>query len=75
MVPIFYDFNQVPADYRLLYELNPVAAVVLACRAILLKGVSPPASLLWKLPLVSFGALAGGLLLFGRMKKRFADYL
>ena len=75
LVPIFYSFDQVPPDYRLLYELNPVAAVVLACRLIFLNGAAPPVSLLWKLTLVSFGALAGGFLLFGRMKKRFADYL
>jgi len=52
-----------------------VAAVVLACRLIFLNGAAPPVSLLWKLTLVSFGALAVGFLLFGRMKKRFADYL
>jgi ABC-type polysaccharide/polyol phosphate export permease len=75
LVPIFYSFDDVPRDYRLLYELNPVAAVVLACRLIFLSGTSPPESLLAKLTLVSLGALAGGWLLFGRMKKRFADYL
>jgi ABC-type polysaccharide/polyol phosphate export permease len=75
LVPIFYSFDDVPPNYRLLYELNPVAAVVLACRLIFLNAASPPVSLLWKLSLVSLGALVGGLLLFGRMKKRFADYL
>jgi ABC-type polysaccharide/polyol phosphate export permease len=75
LVPIFYDFGDVPKQYTLLYELNPVAAVVLACRSIFLRGLAPPETILWKLPLVSFAALAGGLLLFGRMKKRFADYL
>ncbi len=75
MVPIFYDFEQVPHQYHLLYELNPVAAVVLACRLIFLTGVLPPRSLLWKLTAVSFGALIGGVLVFGRMKRRFADYL
>jgi lipopolysaccharide transport system permease protein len=75
LVPIFYSFDDVRPEYRLLYELNPVAAVVLACRLIFLNGVAPPESLLWKLTAVSFGALLGGFLLFGRMKKRFADYL
>ena len=74
MVPIFYSFDQVPAQYRLFYELNPVAAVVLAYQRIFLN-MAPPAPLLWKLTLVSLLALAGGFLLFGRMKKRFTDYL
>ena len=75
MVPVFYDFEQVSESYRIFYELNPVAAVVLACRLIFLKATAPPSSLLWKLTLVSFGALAGGFLLFRRMKKHFTDYL
>jgi len=75
LVPIFYDFDDVPRDYRLLYELNPVAAVVLACRSIFLRATAPHETLVWKLTLVSFAALAVGLLLFGRMKRRFADYL
>lgn len=75
MVPIFYSFDQVPASFKFLYELNPVAAVVLAFRLIFLNAAAPPESLLLKLPLVSFGTLIAGFLLFSRMKKRFADYL
>jgi lipopolysaccharide transport system permease protein len=75
MVPIFYSHDQVPREYVGLYELNPIAAVVQACRQILLDGVPPPSSLLIKLTLVSFAVLAGGFLLFGRMKKSFSDYL
>lgn len=79
LVPIFYSHDRVPRDFVWLYEFNPVAAVVLACRLIFLNAESPTAAphatLLLKLALVSFGALAGGFLVFGRMKKRFADYL
>jgi len=75
LVPIFYDFGDVPQDFHLLYELNPVAAVVLACRSVFLNATAPQITLLWKLALVSFGALAVGFLVFGGMKKRFADYL
>ncbi len=75
LVPIFYSHDQVPRDFVWLYEFNPVAAVVLACRLVFLNAVAPSASLLVKLALVSFGALAAGFLVFGRMKKRFADYL
>jgi ABC-type polysaccharide/polyol phosphate export permease len=75
MVPIFYSHDQVPRNFVAFYEVNPIAAVVQACRMILLQGVAPPHSLLLKLALVSVAALAGGFLLFGRMQKRFSDYL
>jgi len=75
VVPIFYSFDQVPRQFIPLYELNPVAAVVRAAQFIFLDAVAPPGRLLIKLTLVSFGALVAGFLLFGRMKKRFADYL
>lgn len=75
LVPIFYSFAMIPPEYRALYQFNPVAAVVLACRAILLEGRMPPTPLLIKLPLVSLAFLAIGFALFGRLKRKFADYL
>lgn len=75
LVPIFYSFAMIPPEYRALYQFNPVAAVVLACRAILLEGRMPPTPLLIKLPLVSLGFLAIGFAVFGRLKRKFADYL
>lgn len=75
MVPIVYDINVVPRRFVFFYRFNPLAAVVHGCRLVLLNGVSPPNSLLRNLALVSFGSLIAGFLVFGRMKKRFADYL
>jgi ABC-type polysaccharide/polyol phosphate export permease len=75
LVPIFYPMDKVPKNLIHLVDLNPVAAVIHACRLILLEGVSPPTTLLVKLTLVSFAALIGGFAIFGRMKKAFADYL
>jgi ABC-type polysaccharide/polyol phosphate export permease len=75
MVPIVYDMGKVPSRYTVLYELNPLAAVVHACRLILFYGMPPGAALLQKLALVSFSALIGGMVVFSRMKKHFADYL
>jgi ABC-type polysaccharide/polyol phosphate export permease len=75
MVPIFYSFAIIPAAYHFIYQYNPVAAVVLACRNILLEGKAPPAPLLQKLSLVSVGCLALGFWVFGRLKRKFADYL
>lgn len=75
LVPIFYSFESIPRAYHTLYQLNPIAAVVLACRNVLLEAKAPPASLLLKLALVSLAALAFGWWFFGRLRRRFADYL
>ena len=75
MVPIFYSFADIPARFREVYQFNPVAALVLALRNVLLEGAPPPASLLLKLVCGSTVMLAFGLLAFRRMKERFFDYL
>ncbi|MEN6536225.1 MAG: ABC transporter permease [Bryobacteraceae bacterium] len=75
LVPIFYPFSIIPERFHPLYQYNPIAAVVLACRHILMEGIAPPPSLLYKLAAVSVCVLLGGLWMFGRMKRRFADYL
>jgi ABC-type polysaccharide/polyol phosphate export permease len=75
MVPIFYSFAVIPPAYHTAYQLNPIAAVTLACRNVLLEAKAPPDSLLAKLTLVSLAALVLGLWVFGRLKRRFADYV
>jgi ABC-type polysaccharide/polyol phosphate export permease len=75
LVPIFYDFDRVPQRFRELYQFNPLAALVLALRDILLKAMAPPAALLVKLTLCSFATLLAGVLLFRKLKKGFYDYL
>lgn len=75
IVPVFYSFSVIPERFRDVYQLNPVAAVVLAFRNILLDARMPPESLLVKLALVSTGTLLVGVLVFGRLKRRFVDYL
>ena len=61
LVPIFYDFSIIPRRYREIYQFNPVSALVLALRNVLLDGVPPPSSLLLKLALSSFFMLFLGL--------------
>ena len=74
-VPIFYPFTIVPEKYWPIYQLNPVAALVLASRNILLEGKAPPSSLLYKLSISSILTLGLGWLMFGWMKRRFYDHL
>jgi len=75
MVPIFYLFTAVPAQYHSLYQYNPIAAVVLACRNIMMEAKAPPPTLLYKLFAVSTVCFILGLLVFRRLKRKFADYL
>jgi lipopolysaccharide transport system permease protein len=65
LVPIFYSFSVIPLRYREIYQYNPVSALVLALRKILLEGVPPPSSLLFKLALSSVFVLLVGLLAKG----------
>lgn len=75
LVPIFYPFSIIPPAYREIYQFNPVAALVLACRNILLDATAPPASLLLKLAFSSVFMLVAGLVVFRMLKHRFYDYL
>jgi ABC-type polysaccharide/polyol phosphate export permease len=75
LVPIFYPFALISQQYREVYQYNPVAALVLALRFIMLEGKAPPESLLVKLALVSFAMFAFGLVAFRRMKPAFYDHL
>ena len=75
LVPIFYPFSAIPPRFGELYKLNPVAALVMAMRNVLLDGVAPATSLLRNLTLVALVTLGAGFLVFGRLKRHFYDYL
>lgn len=73
--PIFYLLSFVPEQYRALYIWNPIAALIIATRSVLLDGQAPAMDVMVKFTLVSVGALALGMFLFRQMKSRFYDYL
>ena len=75
LVPIFYDFSIIPQKYKEIYQFNPVAALVLALRSILLHAQAPPMTLLIKLTLCSVTMFVVGIIIFGRLKARFYDYV
>jgi len=75
LVPIFYSFALIPVRYRELYQFNPVAALVLMMRNILLDGTAPLGSTLSRLALSSFVMLGAGWLIFAKLKSHFYERL
>jgi ABC-type polysaccharide/polyol phosphate export permease len=75
LVPIFYSFSMVRPEYAELYRWNPLAAVVLALRAIILDAQAPTARLLLQLAFGSLGMFAFGWFTFRKLSVRFYDYL
>jgi ABC-type polysaccharide/polyol phosphate export permease len=75
LVPVIYDISMIPPQYKDIYQYNPLAALILAMREILLQAKAPSDVLLTKLTLVSFASLAIGWLVFRQLKVRFYDHL
>jgi ABC-type polysaccharide/polyol phosphate export permease len=75
LVPIFYPFSRIRPEHAGIYQMNPVAAMVLSLRNILMDAQAPPGSLLWKLAASSVLIFLAGWFVFHRLKHRFYDYL
>ena len=79
LVPIFYPFSMVqqrlPAAALEIYRLNPLAAMVMALRNVLLEGISPGSVLLMKMAGASALVFFVGYFVFRKLKEGFYDYL
>jgi ABC-type polysaccharide/polyol phosphate export permease len=75
LVPIVYDFANIPPKYADIYEVNPIAALVMASRRILLDNETPATSLIRNLVISSAVMLAIGWFAFRRLRGRFYNYL
>jgi lipopolysaccharide transport system permease protein len=75
LVPIFYPFSFIGEEFREIYLVNPVAALVMGLRNVLLEAHAPAGSLLWKMTVVSFCMFGVGMLVFNKLKKRFYEHL
>lgn len=75
LVPIIYPFSMIPQQFKDIYQYNPIAALVLAMRNIILEQQAPDQILLVKLFGVSFVTLAIGWFMFTRMERRLYTYL
>ena len=75
LVPIVYSFDRIPARFHPLYDYNPLAALIMAMRNILVETHAPALSLIWKLGGVSVIMFLGGWFAFQMMKRRFYEFL
>ncbi|HXL80102.1 MAG TPA: ABC transporter permease [Pyrinomonadaceae bacterium] len=71
--PVAYPSSIVPAKWRALYGLNPMAGVVEGFRWALLGKTEAPGAMLWVSVAVVILILVGGLYYFRRMEQEFAD--
>ena len=75
LVPIVYESPPGSESFAVIYNYNPLAAVIFALRFILLEGIAPPTSLLWRLGIGSSLMLVFGFFMFQRLKRGFYNYL
>jgi len=84
LVPVFYDFAYIPQKYKEIYQLNPLATLVIVMRRIVYEGVAPnwcsgcaehTTYTMWKLVLASFTVFLVGLIIFRRMKPMFYEHI
>jgi lipopolysaccharide transport system permease protein len=73
ITPIAYSSTLVPAKWRLVYALNPMAGVVDGFRWALLGTPTGPGPSLWVSTGVAILVLLSGLYFFRRMERQFAD--
>jgi lipopolysaccharide transport system permease protein len=71
--PIVYPLTVVPPQWRLLYALNPMAVVVEGFRWSLIGGPLPGIGQIGVSVIVTAAVFAGGLLVFDRFTRTFAD--
>jgi len=75
LVPIFYGFEVIPRSLVEFYQFNPVAALVLCLRNVLLQGTAPPVPTVMKLGFVAFSTLALGAFIFRKGKDAFYEHI
>ncbi len=73
--PIAYSPAAVPARYHLLFDLNPLAWILQEFRWSLIRQPLPPAWQLAASAAVSVGVFVGGMFVFERMERGFADVI
>lgn len=74
--PVAYSADLIPANWRTLYELNPMAGVLAGFRwALLGQGTAPPVGVIVASTIGTLAALLLGLAYFRRVERTFADVI
>lgn len=71
--PVMYSMEQVPEEVRTVFLLNPMTSVITAYRDILYYGQVPELQTLMHAFLLGVGLLIVGILVFGKLKRHFAE--
>ena len=75
MTPIFYSIDMIPQKMRFIYHINPMASIISCYRSVLYSGQVPNLASLLEAAVLGVLFLILGMLVFGRLKKGFAEEL
>jgi len=75
VTPIMYPIEIIPAKYRFIMSLNPMAVIVNAYRQVLLSGSGPNLYSLTIAGLISILVFMFGFMIFKKLEGEFADYV
>jgi len=75
VTPIMYPIEIIPAKYRFIMSLNPMAVIVNAYRQVLLSGKDPNVASLSVAAVVSVAVFVFGFIVFKKLEGEFADYV
>lgn len=73
VTPVFYEAKSVPAQYRWIIDINPVAKILEAQRAVLLHATLPPMGTVVSLVVTATASLVFGLFVFRLASPNLAD--
>lgn len=75
LTPVIYSINAIPENMKTIFMLNPMTPVIIAFRDILYYGRVPDMKAVGISAAAGLAVLALGFLIFGKLKKRFAEEL
>ena len=75
LTPILYSLEQVPAQITPVFYLNPMTSIIIAYRDILYYGQYPKLETLTQAIFFGLTLLIIGVLVFGKLKRHFAEEL
>ena len=75
MTPIFYSIDMIPQKLRFIYHINPMSSIISCYRSVLYSGQVPNLASLLEAVVLGILFLILGMLVFGKLKKGFAEEL